>query len=348
MFRMKKLLPYFIVLIVLGGALGYFLYTYAPSTLEKKESDFAVRDLKDVTRVLLTDEKGNKLELKKNDKETWIVNDGYEAGDEPLHLLFTALQKMTVRGPVPLNGIDNVLRELVKKHSRVEVFTSGDKPERVFYVGGPTLDDKGTYMIMEVDGKMAKRPYITYIQGLNAYLTSRFNTDSMYWRTRWVYRNTSANIKSVAVEYKYDSTQSFYINKNVEGQFVVENYKHQIENQPKQTYIEQYLDFFGQVSVEAFKNNYAGKDSVLQTEPFCVITLVDNEGATHRSVLYHAPITDASRVLADEQGRPLKFDIEHFYAQYNNGRDFAIVQYYVWNKVLRQYQDFFRKPIKRP
>ena len=50
MFRMKKLLPYFIVLIVLGGALGYFLYTYAPSTLEKKESDFAVRDLKDVTR----------------------------------------------------------------------------------------------------------------------------------------------------------------------------------------------------------------------------------------------------------------------------------------------------------
>lgn len=54
------------------------------------------------------------------------------------------------------------------------------------------------------------------------------------------------------------------------------------------------------------------------TTSFCAITLTDNEGHTHQSVLYHAPITDASRVLADEQGRPLKFDIEHFYAQYNN------------------------------
>lgn len=345
---MKKLWPYLIVVLVLGGALGYFLYTNAPSTIEKKESDFAIKDLKTVTRVLLTNEKGNRIELKKNDKEVWMVNGGYEAGDEPLSLLFSAIQKMTVRGPVPLNGIDNVFRELLKKHSRVEIFTSDDKPEKVYYVGGPTLDDKGTYMIMEVDGKMAKQPYITYIQGLNAYLTSRFNADSMYWRTRWVYRNTSSNIRSVAVEYKDDSTQSFYINKIVDGQFAIENYKHEIEPQPKQSYIEQYLDFFGQVSVEAFKNNYAGKDSILQTQPFCVITLVDNEGVLHRSVLYHAPITDASRVLADEQGRPLNFDIEHFYAQYNNGRDFAIVQYYVWNKVLRQYQDFFRKPVKRP
>lgn len=344
---MKKYLPYLIVVFVLGGALAYFLYTNAPSTMEKKESDFAVKDLTAVTKIVLTDEKGGRLELKKDENQVWIVNGNYEANDEPLNLLFAAVQKMTVRGPVPVNGIGNVLRELLKKHSRVEIFTSDDKPEKVYYVGGPTLDDKGTYMIMEVEGKMAKRPYITYIQGLDAYLTSRFNTDSLYWRTRWVYRNTSANIKSVAVEYKDDSTNSFYINKSADGKFAIENYKHEMEQQPNQTYIEQYLDFFGLISVEAFKNNYSGKDSILQTEPFCEITLVDDKGKTHRSVLYHAPITEISRVLADEQGRPLKFDIEHFYAQYNNGRDFAIVQYYVWNKVLRQYQDFFRKPVKR-
>jgi hypothetical protein len=121
---MKKLWPYLIVVLVLGGALGYFLYTNAPSTIEKKESDFAIKDLKTVTKVLLTNEKGNRTELKKNDKEVWMVNGGYEAGDEPLSLLFSAIQKMTVRGPVPLNGIDNVLRELLKKHSRVEIFTS--------------------------------------------------------------------------------------------------------------------------------------------------------------------------------------------------------------------------------
>ena len=345
---MKKFLPYILILLVLGGALGYFLYTNAPSTLEKRECDFAVKDLRPVSKVLLTDEKGRKIELKKSDKDVWMVNGAYEANDEALNLLFSAMQRMTVRGSVPLNGVENVLRELLKKHARIEIYTSGDKPEKVYYVGGPTLDDKGTYMIMEIEGKMANRPYITYIQGLDAYLTSRYNADSLYWKTRWVYRNTSANIKSVAVEYKDEPANSFYINKNSAGLFEIENYKHEKEVQPKQTYIEQYLDFYGQVSVEAFKNSFAGKDSILKTEPFCVVTVVDNDGDAHQSVLYHTPITDDSRVLADEEGRPLKFDIEHFYALYNNGKDFAMVQYYVWNKVLRRYEDFYRKPTKRP
>lgn len=206
----------------------FFLYTNAPSTLEKRECDFSVKNTKNITRVVLTDQKGRKLELKKNEQLLWIVNGTYEANDEALGLLFSAIQKIVIRGSVRLNGVENVLRDLLKKHSRIEIYASGDKPIKVYYVGGPTLDNLGTYMIMEVDGNMAKRPYITYIPGVDAYLTSRYNTDSLYWRTRWVYRTRLPTLKPVAEQKtQRRPTNSFYINKNAAGQFEIENYKHE-------------------------------------------------------------------------------------------------------------------------
>jgi hypothetical protein len=48
-------------------------------------------------------------------------------------------------------------------------------------------------------------------------------------------------------------------------------------------------------------------------------------------------------VQYDEDGRRLLYDPEHYYALFNDKKDFALIQFYTWGKVLRNYQDFFVK-----
>ena len=40
----------------------------------------------------------------------------------------------------------------------------------------------------------------------------------------------------------------------------------------------------------------------------------------------------------------MTYDVDHYYASIFGGHDFAVVQYYVFGKLLRGYPDFFFKP----
>ena len=48
----------------------------------------------------------------------------------------------------------------------------------------------------------------------------------------------------------------------------------------------------------------------------------------------------------DEKGNDMTYDIDHYYASIHDEKDFAIVQYYVFGKLLRNYKDFYFKPAK--
>ena len=126
--------------------------------------------------------------------------------------------------------------------------------------------------------------------------------------------------------------------------FALADYKGNTANQPKQSYIQQYLSFYTSISIEAFKNDDKAKDTVLNQKPYAIVRLKTTDGKSQEAEVYYAPITDATRVLFDEYSRPMIYDVEYYYIQYNNRKDFAIVQYYVWGKILKGYQDFFSKP----
>lgn len=345
---MKNFLPYIIIVAVLGSALGYFAYTFAPSTLEKEESNFAFKNIEDISEIRLSDNTGTKISLTKNEDEQWVADKQYEVGEMPLGLLLEAVQKVQVFGNVPANGVENAMRDLVRKHQKIEIYTGSKKPSKVYYIGGATLNGEGTYMLMEVNGEPAKKPYITYIPGVRAYLTSRYDAALLHWRSIWVYNTNSANIKAVSVTYhNVDSLQSFSLEKKENGEYNFYNFQKEFaQEQPKKLRVSQYLDFYQGLSIEAFKNDYNGKDSIMAKGKFCTISLTDLSGKTKTAELYRAPVTEASMVRTDPNGRPLKFDLEHFYVLYNDKKDFGIAQYYVWAKALRAYDEFLTKGAK--
>jgi len=340
---MKKFTPYIIALICLAAAVGYFIYEYSPSTLEKKESDFAIHNIDKVTRVRLTDIKGNVLTLDKKDKK-WMVNGKYEVNDMTKDLLFTALQKVEVKYRSPENSERYVLKDMAKQHTKCEVFENNeDQPSKVYYVGGPTADGKGTYMIMERNGQMAPHSYVTYIPGVDAYLTGLYYTQVDRWRSIWIFRDNEQNIQSLGVTYNREKQKSFEIRRVAADSFVIANSDGQVLQQPRQKYIHQYLEFYNSLPLEAFKNDSVPRDTIVPMDPFCTITMKRVDKTESSVIIYYIPVNEQTHVQFDDQGRKLLYDIEHYYILFNDKKDFGMIQYYTWGKVLHSYDDFFFK-----
>ena len=343
---MKKFLPYIIILGVLIAGVGYFIYEFSPSTLEKKESDFAVRKMEDITKIRLSDTKGHEVILTRKDKK-WIVNGQYDINEATKDLLFTAIQKVETDYRSPDKAEPIVLKDMAVLHNKCEVYLNNeDKPSKVYYVGGPTADGQGTYMIMEREGKMAQHSYVTHVPGLSAYLTERYYPALERWRSIWVFHDNDQTIQSLKVTYNRELQKSFEITKVGKDSFALANSDGQMLEQPKQRFIHQYLNFYDGLPLEIFENtNTAARDTVTPNEPFCTITMkrVDGKESTH--IIYYIPINEQTRVQYDDNGRKLLYDIEHYYILFNDKKDFALIQYYTWGKILHSYEDFFVKPV---
>lgn len=341
---MKKYWPYILILLALGAAVGYFVYAYSPAALAKKESAFGVKDTDKIERIKLTNEKGESLTLSRQGKK-WRLNDKYEANEVAVSNLLNTVHLLEAAYIAPTNAQPIVLKDLSKQRTKCEIYAAGeDKPFKAYYVGGPTADGTGTYMIMELDGKMAANAYVTHINGQKAYLTAVYAPIEERWRTRWVYQDNAATIESLKVEYHRERQKSFTINKVAKDSFVIANSESKVEEQPRQKFIQQYLDFYEGLSIEAYENNNVQKDTILMDQPFCTITLRRADKTETQSILYYAPINRKTMVKFDDNGRPLQYDIEHYYAQLNDKKDLVLIQYYVWGKVLRSYDEFFRRP----
>lgn len=341
---MKKYVPHLLALLFLGGVTGWFLYRYSPSTLDKRESNFAVENASDISRILLTAVDGRKVELLKTGNG-WKMNGSFDVNEEALSLLLTSIQKVKAVSPVAVPAQKNVLQEMHASSTRVQIFTDDtSRPEKVYVVGGPTANADGTFMIMEIDGQPASQPYITAIPGLRAYLTVRYNPDVEQWRNRWIYRENNRTIESVSVNYYGHPEKSFSIKLASKDSFAIWNGDDEPGEQPKQRFIQQYLDFYQALSMEAYENTNKIKDSILMQQPYCTFTVKAKGKPAATTVLYYMPLNKRSIRRFDEEGRELLYDAEHYYATINNNRDFVLIQYYVWGKVLRSYSDFFVKP----
>jgi hypothetical protein len=201
-------------------------------------------------------------------------------------------------------------------------------------------------MVMENDGQLDSRPCITFLPGLHGYLTPRFNTDEETWRSRLLFSYQPDDIKKLSLEYPDKEENSFSLERAGKDSFLVlpHDDKYAIHEAYQQKYVKQYIDFYNSVFIEVYNNDYIQKDSVMHTVPYCIITIVSNNDSVNRVKIFRMPISQRSKAQFDENGKEMTYDVDHFFAAINNNRDFAVIQYYVFGKLLRNYKDFFFRP----
>jgi hypothetical protein len=328
---MKRNLIYFIIFIVLAAG-AYFLVIKKPwGTLSVDETAFAVNDTAAIGKIFIADMQGKKIVLERQ-KNSWLLDQKYPVRGDYMTVLLSTIKRVTVNYPVSQAAMDKVVTELAAHNKKVEIYDRKGKLMKSYFVGGPSLDALGTYMLMEG----AKHPYVTTIPGFQGVLETRYSTDEQSVRSMSIYNFKLNEIKEVQVSYSEKPDSSFSIVVLGPDSFVVKN----AEGNPLGTGIDKdklhsYLNLYRFINCEAYVNDLPKKDTVLQTRPFCTVNVITRDSASHAALCYHMPLQQDSPMQYDIKGNPLQYDQDRYFALINSGRDFVIVQRFHFGRLMK-------------
>lgn len=331
---MKRLILLIIVLCVVGFAV-FKLTKKDPYSTLGKDNDFAVTDTARIGRIFLSERNGKTANLTRNGI-WWYVNNKYKVNPAVMESLMKTLFGLETQFRPPKEAVKTMVRNLATESTKVEIYNTAGKLIRVFYVGGVTPDEGGTYMIMEGE----EQPFVVGVKGKDGGVKVSFFTDQEKWRDKGIFRYGVDDIKSVSIEYPKLKNQSFKLQKNGENYTVEPFY----EGVPKSKLvlnhakIENYLTGFKMQIAENFSNNYSGRDSLLQLLPFAILKTEDVKGAKHEVKLFPIIPTNKEGKMILDNGKPVPH--EKYFAWVDN-QDLMVVQELVFGKLLWAYPYFF-------
>jgi len=215
---------------------------------------------------------------------------------------------------------------------RVEIFTGGDEPEKIWHVGHSTPDHFGTYMLLETPEKgRSNEPFILSMQGFTGHLYSRFFADDRDWRRSEIFRYRARDIRRVRMEFPQEPERGFELSFDGDKLFEL-NSLIGLEIQSFDTVAAKDL------LVNLQKVNYemhakgvdlAMADSLKSTRPLTNIEVEDKDGKLNKVAIYYKLAAESE---LDEHGDPLLNDIDRLLALLPND-DLVIVQSFDFDRV---------------
>jgi hypothetical protein len=336
---------YFIFIVVILAVLAIFLtISNSRSTFRKGQSDFAVDDTSAVTKIFMSDKNNNTVLLKRLGPGKWIVDEKYNGSKYNIELLLGTMRNIEVKEIVPHAARNTVIRQMAANSVKVEIYQwkfridlfhvlklfPHEKLTKVYYVGGAIQSNRGSYMIME----NSSQPYVIFLPGLRGFVSPIYSPIEKYWRDYSVFKKNLAEILSIRVEFP-GYPDSSYIIRNMRDRSP-EMFTLQDGKIPQADTLKMfgYLSSFRNLNFEALLNDMdkSRKDSILSGQPYCVITLTDTANRIMPVRMFRK---GAAQGAVDDLGKPAPYDLDRLYARVNDGNDFVLIQYFVFDKVLR-------------
>ncbi len=320
---------------VLGASLLY--YSSGSGTLKKELKDFAVEDTASVSKVFISDAKGNKVLLERTSPGSWLVNNTHMARQDAINNLLLTIHRMEVKYPVPESEMETVVRKLASEATKVEIYSGkSSKPLKVIYVGHPTQNHFGTYMLLEKNGKKSSEPFVMHIPGFSGFLSTRFFAESALWRDRSLFVLPVDKIKKLQVQLVEEPTHSFTIEQSEKNRFALFDYAGKpvpyFDTAAVYDYLTRYADiYFEQIDYEISQER---KDSILKSRPFHIFTLTDKDGKVTVAKTFHI---ENFRQLMKEDGTPYDWDIDRMRAEViypDASREFTFVQFATFDRII--------------
>jgi hypothetical protein len=209
---------------------------------------------------------------------------------------------------------------------------SREKLTTTYFVGRETQDMMASFMYRKGDDV----PYIIHIPGFRGFLTPRFVTDPMKWRSHSIVDLNVKQIERVELEIPEMADESFAIQREGEGFYMEMLQNHQRVNGFDTARVAQMLSSFTYLNFDEFAaivpNSFA--DSCVRGEPRTILRITDTDG--HRSELrtyikYNNP--DDVKAMPDPKMYET-FDLNRLYAILNQ-RDTVLIQYYSFDNILQ-------------
>lgn len=339
----------FLIGLVFSGLLVLSVLVYhkisRPSTLNKSERDFAVKDTASITRIRISNKNREMSELVRTDSG-WIVNGKYPIRPDAYFNLMEAIKRVEVFYPVPQSQRELVFRSLAHQAIKVEIF-KGKNCIKKYYLGGETPDGQGTYMLLSYeneDDKNYENPMVTGIPGFVGFLSPRFITKEEWWRSTEILKAHPSEIQQIEMNNLLFPDSSFVIRSNNGTAFVLLDHKgNALPANPFK--LKQYLSYFLSLHIELYFtiHDKSIADSLMKKGvPFRIFTVVKKNGKKEKFSCYRRPVDSGKD---DEFKAAYSYDPDRFYLLKNCGKsyEFCYAQYFVFGKLFVQ-PDYFIHP----
>jgi len=341
---MKKYRTSLILLAVLAVIAAFLLVKNGKGTFRKKDNSFAISDSSNVTKFFLTDKNNNSVTLMRSSNGTWLLNGKYEVNPSMIEVMLSTFISIEPKSPIAKGTRNTIIRMMAGKSVKAEIYQRvyrinifdkvklfpHEKLTRTYYVGDPTMDNSGTFMLMEGSDD----PYVVNIPGFRGFVGTRYSAMEGDWRSHSVFRVRVPEIKSVSVNFGERPTHSFRITNQENKYFTLTSLfdNKQIENFDT-TKVVGFLSMFRNLNYERVLDEMklTKRDSILKVPPTNEIVLVDKLGKT-RSLKMWKRRADIGQL--DLDGNQAEWDLERMYALMDNSEFLVSVQYFVFNDVL--------------
>lgn len=344
---MKKNRFIFIITIVLLLIAIVLILSQTTSTLRGDISEFAVEDTSKVTKIFLADKDGNEVTLERKNASEWLLNDRYNASKYKVNSLLKTMCDLKVRAPVPLSAHNTVVRRLATASVKVEVYQivprinifnwiklfKREKLVKTYYVGGPSQDNQGTYMLMEG----SDIPYSIYIPRFRGFLTPRYSAKETDWRDHQIFKNKLEDIRTIELTFFEEPKESYKVY-NIDNLYfdVIDQYHKDTLYHYDTLKLFSFVTAFEDMKCEAILTKALNRhfiDSVTSTKPVHRLTVVDKLGDTTELITFHKK--GFSRLYQEDGAALEPFDLDRLYGVTKKNKDFVLLQYFVFDKVLR-------------
>jgi hypothetical protein len=337
---MKKNRSTIVIVILLALVSLYFLlFKSGFSTIGEKDNEFAVKDTASITKIFIANKANQSVTLTRVSKGEWMVNNHYPVRSDCIKTLLYTINMVSVKSVIDPRSWNTVMKNMAASATKVEIY-KGDDRVKVYYVGQETADELGTYMLLSnaKTEENYKQPYITYIPGFDGYLTTRYFTREDEWRDRTVFQYFPYDLKSVSVNYQ-GADSSFRITIAGRNQFMLDNPRtgQKAANPFDTTAVKQYLTYYQSVSWEVTVPA-TKEDSIINSPPLAVMQVEDVKGKITTVKLFRR---QASAEQQEKYGISYKYDPDRLFALVN-GKDFVLVQYFTFGKMMQPASYFFR------
>lgn len=342
---MKKNLIFIILTLVVVGFAATLLTRKDNSTIGKQ---FYITDTSSVSKIYMADMDNHYVELTKSAGH-WMVNNEFVAIQESVELLLKTMLRIEIKHLLSKSATQNGLKQLMTKHTKVEIYQvkglfrifgkeifNKERLTKVYYVGSPTQDNKGTLMKMEGEDQL----YITHYPGMNGYLSERFSPIQTDWKSHELFNLAVNDIKEIIVEFPETPEQSYIIKNNLDRSF-------QLIQQSTQKNIEQFdtlkllstVAAFGKINYEMALDNLTKTktDSILNSQVYRKITILRTNGETKTLTMFHRSNYEGTLDLNEE---PFPYDVDRMYAFEDSSRDALSVQFFVVDVITRQLKHY--------
>jgi len=264
-----------------------------------------------------------------------------------VNLMLKTFNRIRIRGNVSDSSRDNMLKLLASSSKRVEIYTGGNEPAKIWYVGIPTPDHTGTLMLLEIPGVgRSEEPYIVHMEGFTGFLSTRFFTNEMEWRYTGIFEYPHLEVSKVRMINHMIPADSWEVRFSGGNNLELWSCSAQGASSTKAisfdtTAVKEQLLLYKKIHVESFNTQLSEQqtDSLQQAQAAYTLEVIDNQGKSTTIDLHLKP---TKKAMEDDYGNIIPFDLDYFWAKTQDG-EIAMAQSYNFSPLLNPIAKF--KPV---